>query len=83
MGQQEICNLLRKKPRLTTREIADYLNCRIQSISELISTMIHNKEIGYDYPSEEELNKILKKYPKCIHGKWQIRVFYLTEWMKE
>lgn len=84
MGQNEIYNLLLKKQRLTSREIAEELNINIEKVCKLINKML-NKEIKVVNPTEEEIEKLLKKYPtlkfapKSHIATNRIKVFVLIE----
>lgn len=62
MGQSEIYKLLKKKPGLTTRQIAEELGQSIFAVSNLIGKMLDRDLEGITL-SKEERKELEKKYP--------------------
>lgn len=76
MGQSEVINLLNKSPRMSTKEITEYLKEPNQfKVSAILTKLIKIGDIVAELPTERELKRIIDKYPKCIHGIWNIKVF--------
>ena len=79
MGQCEIYNALKEKPRLSTREIASIITEPISRVSLLLNKMVKRKEILSEQPTQKELERITKKYPNTIFGEKRVRVFFLNK----
>lgn len=62
MGQQDVLKIVQKYPRRFIREISELLNWNVHKTS----TIVH-KMLGYYLeavpPTEEELDRILNRYP--------------------
>lgn len=78
MGQAEVYELLKKKKRLTVKEIAELIHDDINHVSHAICRMI-DKEVYWDKPNKEEIRRILEKYPKSKNGLWRIKVYYTLD----
>jgi len=65
MSKEEIIEVLRKYPRLCSREIARKLNWETKKVSGLLSKMI-GREIKIEEPTQEEMNDLLRKFPNLI-----------------
>jgi len=72
MGQQEVIELLEKKPRLCSREIAEELDWRLDRVCRLVSHLVNGQEVIASIPSNEELQRILEKYPHAINASLKI-----------
>ena len=66
MGEREVYDLLKKKPRLCSREIAEHLGWDIIKTFRTVSKMV-GKDLIADEPNGIEMEKIFRKYPKVIH----------------
>lgn len=78
MGQEDIIKVLKKHQRLTTRQIAEFLNEKnLYKISASISKMI-DREIKALKPTTEELQKLLDKYP-TLKSKKDINIYVLIK----
>ena len=79
MGQDEIFNIIEKKPRLSTREIADLIKKDVCYTSRLIGKLLYHQDIIANLPTEEEIDKLLKTYPSLIHGIWRVKLFEVND----
>lgn len=79
MGQGELIKFLEKNPRLTTREIANALEYSMERASFLIQKMVGHGEIIEDIPTKEETKRIVDKFPKIVHGLWNVKVFIVKK----
>ena len=75
MGQEEIYKLLKKKPRLTTKQIAEMLNYNISKASTLLSKLVRSREVSVSEPTKDELHKIIQTYPCIVTALYKIKVF--------
>lgn len=66
MGEREVYDLLRKKPRLCSREIAEHLGWGLIKTFQIVGKM-SGKDLKADEPTEGERERIAKKYPRIIH----------------
>lgn len=67
--------VLERNPRLCIKQISEILNERAVKISKIVWKMVRVGEIRQDDPTEEEINLLMEKYPKIIHGLWNLKVF--------
>ena len=67
MSQSEVYQVIKDKPRISTKEIAEILGLKTKDVSEVISKML-NKEIMSDSPTEKEYKLLLKRYPTIKHA---------------
>ena len=68
MGQQEVLSLLETYPRLCTKEIAQFLGKEEWKISKILNKLKKNREISIKNPDDEELERILSKFPTAEFG---------------
>jgi len=78
MSQEEVYNLLKKHPRLCSREISEILNESLKLISKTIRKMIDKDVIG-EAPNRKEMEKLLKKYPNLKYYMTRIKVFEVKD----
>ena len=67
MTQQEVYDLIKRKPRLSTTEIAERLGWEKFKVCSIIRRMI-DKEIKSVEPTEKEKEKLLLKYPSLKYA---------------
>jgi len=79
MGQSEVIDLLKKNPRLMTKEIAEALETSQEAISRTVNKLLEIGELKAELPTEEEKAKIIEKYPNSIFGFWCIKVFEVDD----
>lgn len=62
MGQKEIYNLLLRRPRLHTREIAEVLGWNRSKVSMLLSKL-RKSDVKFEYATPKEKQRLMMKYP--------------------
>lgn len=77
MGQNEICKLLKKKPNLTTREIAEELSQSIFTISKQVNKML-GRDLDAVVLRGNDRKKIEEKYPTMIRSA-TIKIYLLKD----
>lgn len=76
MGKEEILNILDKNPRLCGRELAEELNQQLSVISKHINKLINSKEVQALFPTEKELERIMKSFPNSVKkAKYKLKVY--------
>jgi len=75
MGREEVIDLLKENPRLTTRQISEELNKSIKNMSKMLNKMLRTGELKSHRPNKKEITFILKNYPNSIHALNLIKVF--------
>lgn len=67
MSQEEVYHLIKEKPRLCSREIADELGIELKRACTLIGKMV-NKDLIAVEPTVEEFERLRQKYPKIKYA---------------
>ena len=72
MSQDEIIKVLQKKKEpLTSKELADYLQIRQETIIKSLTKLIEHKEVKARKPTKEEIDK--KGWNKCnMNSRWRV-----------
>ena len=79
MGQGEFLKFIEKNPRLTTREIAIALGYTMDKASRFVQKMVRHGDLIATNPSEEEVKNLVSRFPKIVHGLWNVKVFVVRK----
>lgn len=66
MGQEEVYNLIRDKPRLSTRELSDLLGYQRSYTSKLVYKLVKQGAIKEFKPNRDDIKRIKEKNPNTI-----------------
>lgn len=79
MGQLVVLKFIEKNPRLSTKEIACFLDINVNNVARFISRLVKTKYLKSDEPTDDEFKRIVDKFPTCVTGRGMIKVYEVND----